>query len=81
MNLILPIHSLFVLSFLLIIFYSKKRIENKETKIYGLLMLISLFNVVFNIVGIYAGYNNGDLRFLYLLNHFDLPLNIKNIGK
>jgi len=74
MNLILPIHSLFILSFLLIVFYSRKRIENVETKIYGYLMLVSLFNVILNIVGIYAGYNNGDLRFLYLLNHFDLPL-------
>ena len=74
MNLILPIHSLFLLSFLLVVFYSKKRIENEETKIYGMLMIVSLFNVIFNVVGIYAGYNNGDLRFLYLLNHFDLPL-------
>ena len=74
MNLILPIHSLFILSFLLIVFYSRKRIENVETKLYGFLMLISLFNIIFNIIGIYAGYNDGDLRFLYLLNHFDLPL-------
>lgn len=74
MNLILPIHSLFLLILLLIIFFSKAKIKSDETNLYCVLLLISFFNVSFNIIGIYLGYNNGSMGFLHILNHFDLPL-------
>lgn len=74
MNLILPIYSIFLLTLLLILFYSKKRIKSEETKLYGILMILSFFNVTFNIIGIYLGYNNGNMNVLYAINHFDLPL-------
>ncbi len=74
MNLILPIYSIFLLALLQIVFYCKKRINSSETNIYKCLMLLSTFNVVFNILGIYTGYNSGNLFFLKLLNHLDLPL-------
>ncbi|MDO4963377.1 MAG: response regulator [bacterium] len=74
MNLILPIYSIFLLSLLIIVYFSKKRVKTDETKLYSILLFISLFNVIFNIVGIYLGYNNGDMKFLHILNHFDLPL-------
>jgi len=74
MNLILPIHSMFLLVLLLIVFFSKDRMKSDETKLYCLLIIISFFNVLFNIVGIYLGYNDGDMNFLYILNHLDLPL-------
>lgn len=74
MNLILPIHSLFLLILLLIIFFSKAKIKSDETNLYCVLLLISFFNVSFNIIGIYLGYNNGSMDFLHILNHFDLPL-------
>lgn len=74
MNLILPVYSVFILILLQIVFYSKKRVNSLEPKIYSFLMLISSFNIVLNIIGIYMGYNNGNLYILELLNHFDLPL-------
>lgn len=74
MNLILPVYSVFILILLQIVFYSKKRVNSLEPKIYSFLMLISSFNIVLNIIGIYMGYNNGNLYILELLNHLDLPL-------
>lgn len=74
MNLILPSYSLVILIIIMTVFYSKKRIKSDETTLYSWLLTISLLNVVFNIIGIYMGYNNGDMHFLMLLNHLDLPL-------
>ena len=74
MNLILPIYSFFLLTLLLVVYYSKSRLKNDETKLYSYLLIISVFNILFNIVGIYLGYNNGNINFLYALNHLDLPL-------
>lgn len=76
MNLILPIFASFLLVLLQIVFYSKKRIDSAETNIYKYLMMISSLNIIFNIIGIYTGYNLGskDLSFLIFLNHIDLPL-------
>ena len=74
MNLILPSYSFVILIIVMIVFYSKKRIKNDETTLYSWLLIISLFNVIFNIIGIYMGYNNGNMNFLIFLNHLDLPL-------
>lgn len=74
MNLILPSYSLVILIIIMTVFYSKKRIKSDETTLYSWLLTISLLNVVFNIIGIYMGYNNGNMHFLMLLNHLDLPL-------
>ena len=74
MNLILPIYSIMLLSLLFIVYFNKKRVKSEETKLYPILLIISAFNIVFNIIGIYLGYNNGSLLFLKILNHFDLPL-------
>lgn len=74
MNLILPSYSLVILTIIMTVFYSKKRIKSDETTLYSWLLTISLLNVVFNIIGIYMGYNNGNMHFLMLLNHLDLPL-------
>ena len=74
MNLILPIFSVFLLTLLQVVFYSKERINSSETKFYKYLMIISSLNIIFNIIGIYNGYNSGDLVFLKFLNHLDLPL-------
>ena len=74
MNLILPIYSFFIITLLLMLFFLKENIYNEETKIYKYLLIISFFNIVFNICGIYIGYTVGETDFLYVLNHFDLPL-------
>lgn len=74
MNLILPSYSLVILTIIMTVFYCKKRIKSDETTLYSCLLTISLLNVVFNIIGIYMGYNNGNMHFLMFLNHLDLPL-------
>lgn len=74
MNLLLPSYSLFILVLLNIVFFSKKKLNNKETKLYGILIIVSVFNIIFNLIGISLGYIQGYSNFLYILNHFDLPL-------
>lgn len=74
MNLILPSYSFVILTIIMTVFYCKKRIKSDETTLYSCLLTISLLNVVFNIIGIYMGYNNGNMHFLLFLNHLDLPL-------
>ena len=74
MNLILPIYSVFLLILLIVVYFSKERIKTDETKLYCILIFLSVFNITFNIIGIYLGYYDGESSFLYMLNHLDLPL-------
>lgn len=74
MNLILPCYSIILLLLLIIVYFRKVEVKIEETKMYCLLLFLSLFNVIFNIIGIYLGYFDGESSFLRLLNHLDLPL-------
>ena len=74
MNLILPTYSIFLLIILNFAFFTKKRLRSDETKTYSILIILSTFNIIFNIIGISLGYFDGVSDFLYALNHFDLPL-------
>lgn len=74
MNLILPCYSIVLLLLLIIVYFRKVEVKTEETKLYCILLFLSLFNVSFNIIGIYLGYFNGESSFLKLLNHLDLPL-------
>lgn len=74
MNLILPVFSMLIIVLLLFVFFTKDRVSSEEPKIYGFLLILSFFNIIFNICGIYIGYFVGIPFFLYILNHFDLPL-------
>lgn len=74
MNLILPIYSIFLLIILNFAFFTKKRLNSDETKSYSVLIILSSFNIIFNTIGISFGYFDGVSDFLYVLNHFDLPL-------
>ena len=69
-NLILPCYSIILLLLLVIVYFRKVEVKTEETKMYCVL----LFNVIFNIIGIYLGYFDGESSFLRLLNHLDLPL-------
>ena len=73
-NLILPCYSIILLLLLIIVYFRKVEVKTEETKLYCILLFLSLFNVSFNIIGIYLGYFNGESSFLRLLNHLDLPL-------
>lgn len=74
MNLILPIYSIFLLIILNFVFFTKKRLKSDETKTYSVLVILSTFNIIFNTIGISLGYFDGVSDFLYVLNHFDLPI-------
>lgn len=74
MNLILPSYSLLILILLLTVFFSKKRVKSDETNLYSKLLMISCFNIIYNLIGIYIGYNSGNIKLLIFLNHLDLPL-------
>ena len=74
MNLILPCYSIILLLLLIIVYFRKVEVKIEETKMYCVLLFLSLFNVIFNIIGIYLGYFDGESSFLRLLNHLDLPL-------
>lgn len=74
MNLILPCYSIIFLLLLIIVYFRKVEVKIEETKMYCVLLFLSLFNVIFNIIGIYLGYFDGESSFLRLLNHLDLPL-------
>ena len=74
MNLILPCYSIVLLLLLIVVYFRKVEVKTEETKLYCILLFLSLFNVSFNIIGIYLGYFNGESSFLKLLNHLDLPL-------
>ena len=73
-NLILPCYSIILLLLLIIVYFRKVEVKTEETRLYCILLFLSLFNVSFNIIGIYLGYFNGESSFLRLLNHLDLPL-------
>ena len=49
-TLTLPIVSLFLTSFLMIVFFSKKRAKNEETKIYSNLLIINLLDTILAII-------------------------------
>ncbi len=55
-NLYFPICGLFTITFLVIMFFSKKRIKSVETEIYGKLILCSLLNISIVIVELLMGY-------------------------
>ena len=74
MNLILPCYSIVLLLLLIVVYFRKVEVKTEETKLYCILLFLSLFNVSFNIIGIYLGYFNGESSFLKLLNHFYLTL-------
>ena len=74
MNLILPIYSIFLLIILNFAFFTKKRLKSDETKTYSVLVIFSTFNIIFNTIGISLGYFDGVSDFLYVSNHFDLPI-------
>ncbi len=73
-NLYIPVQSLLILLLIMIIFFSKKKIITSETRIYGILLGLSLLNIILNITAIYLAYKHGVPDILYLLNHLDLPI-------
>lgn len=55
-NVYFSISALFIASLLMIIFFSKKRVKNIETKIYQFMIISGLLCVVFNVIAIFLIY-------------------------
>ncbi len=73
-NLYFPISGLFCIVLVVILFFSKERIETKETKIYGYMILSSLIDTILVIIelliAIYC-YNEGTYLIIKLINKID----------
>ncbi len=74
-NLYFPICGLFTIILIVILFFSRKRVESKETKLYGYMILISFFNVSIVLTELLIGYfyyNNVTNVLLEIFNKIDL---------
>ncbi len=74
-NLYFPISGLFIIILIVILFFSRKRVQSKETKLYGSMIIVSLFNVSLVLVELLIGYfcyNEVTNILLKLFNKIDL---------
>ena len=55
-NLYFPISGFFVIVLLLILFFSRKRIDSEETKIYSLMLISSFLDISICLTTILLGY-------------------------
>jgi len=72
-NLYFPICAFFVSLLLFIVFFSKKRVKNSETKIYSFMLIASLLNTIFSVALMFCAYFGSaqDLLLPQILNRLD----------
>lgn len=70
-NLYIPMCALFISIILLIIFFGKKRIDNKETKIFSGLLITSFIDTIMMVAIISIAYIDDSHFVLYILNRID----------
>lgn len=74
-NLDFIVAGFFTIVMIVILFFAKKRVDTKETKLYGYMIICSLINIIINIVELLIGYfwyNDFSIIILKLLNKIDL---------
>lgn len=74
-NLCFPICGLFNIILIIVLFFSKPRANTKETKIYSIMIISSLFNIILVITELllaYYAYNEYTFFIIKLLNKIDL---------
>lgn len=74
-NLFFPICGLFMIVLVVVLFYSKKRVNTIETKIYGAMILSSLCDIILVIVALtiaYYNYSESTYLIIELINKVDL---------
>ena len=74
-NLDFIIAGFFVILMVVILFFSKKRLDSKETRLYGCMIVCSLVNIIINITELLIGYflyNDLTIILLKFLNKIDL---------
>ena len=62
-----PIAALFITILVLLMFFSKKTIENKETKVFSCLVIVNLIECIFDILGIVYIRTNGNVLIFSIL--------------
>lgn len=67
-----PLAALLVDILILIMFFSKKNVANKETKIYSYLLIVNLIECAFNVVGITYVIIGGNLTVFSILQKIDM---------
>ena len=76
-NLYFPICALFISSLLLIIFFSKERINILDTKLFSFLLIVNFLDSLLNTIIIYLGYTKPTgITLIKILNRIDFPLYI-----
>lgn len=70
-NLYFPICALFISFLLIIIFFSKKRLESVETKLFSGLLITSFVDSILMVLIIYIAYVKPESDLLYYLNKLD----------
>lgn len=66
----LPSASILISLFLIILFFSKKRVENKETKIFKYMIIIQLVESIIETLIYFICYKYNIVPILYFLNNF-----------
>ena len=71
-NMYFQVCSFFYMVMILVMFFSKKRIKNGETKLFTLLSIINIIGIILDIVIVYLSYVTPGHMSLYILNKFYL---------
>ena len=67
-----PLAALFIDVLIIIMFYSKKTVKNKETKLFSILIFVNLIECIFDIIGICYIRNNGNIEIFSYLQKIDM---------
>lgn len=70
-NLYFPISALFCATLMIINFFSKKRVKNKETDLYKILIITNFLEIISAITVLICGYNFGISFGVYIFNRID----------
>jgi len=74
-NLFFPICGLFIIALITILFFSKKRVNTTETKIYGVMIISSFIDIILVILALtiaYYDYSESTFFIIKLINKIDL---------
>ena len=70
-NLYFSICAFFCALLLMIVFFKKERIKNKETKLFSVLLISSFLDTILMNIIVFIGYVDPNNNILYILNRLD----------
>ena len=71
-NMYFQVASFFYMVMILVLFFSKKRVNNKETKLFSILSIINIIGIILDIIIVFLSYVKPGILALYILNKFYL---------